>query len=118
MGGNFKFQVQDRFLEYFFWRFGDLKNESHFLKKKPPLQLCSLHENYNKGVVSTGWDNFKLPQTVASSITLIDVAEFNENENTITLQMILSIRWYSTTMTLESNQDKYVSNQLHLKYVI
>ena len=21
----------------FFWRFGDLKNESHFLKKKPPL---------------------------------------------------------------------------------
>lgn len=81
------------------------------------LQLCSLHENYNKGVVSTGWDNFELPQTVASSITLIDIAEFNENENTITLQMILSIRWYSTTMTLESNQDKYVSNQLYLKHV-
>ena len=79
------------------------------------LQLCSLHENYNKGVVSTGWDNFELSQTVASSITLIDIAEFNENENTITLQMILSIRWYSTTMTLESNQDKYVSNQLYLK---
>ena len=33
MGGNFKFQVQDSFLEYFFWRFEDLKNESHFLKK-------------------------------------------------------------------------------------
>ena len=81
------------------------------------LQLCSLHENYNKGVVSTGWYNFELPQTVASSITLIDIAEFNENENTITLQMILSIRWYSTTMTLESNQDKYVSNQLYLKHV-
>ena len=82
------------------------------------LQLCSLHENYNKGVVSTGWDNFKLPQTVASSITLIDIAEFNENENTITLQMILSIRWYATTMTLESNQDKYVSNQFYLKFII
>ena len=25
-------------MEYFFWRFGDLKNESHFLKKKPPLR--------------------------------------------------------------------------------
>ena len=37
MGGNFKFQVQDSFLEYFFWRFGDLKNELLFLKKKPPL---------------------------------------------------------------------------------
>ena len=33
MDGNFKFQVQDSDLEYFFWRFGDLKNESHFLKK-------------------------------------------------------------------------------------
>ena len=33
MGGNFKFQVHDSDLEYFFWRFGDLKNESHFLKK-------------------------------------------------------------------------------------
>ena len=32
MGGNFKFQVQDSFLEHFF--FGDLKNES---EKKPPL---------------------------------------------------------------------------------
>ena len=30
MGGNFTFQVQDNFLEYFF---GGLKNESHFLKK-------------------------------------------------------------------------------------
>ena len=82
------------------------------------LQLCSLHENYNKGVVSTGWENFKFPQTVMSSITLTDISEFDENENTITLQMILSIKWYATTMTLESNQDKYVSNQLYLKYVI
>ena len=32
MGGNFKFQAQDSFLEYVFWG-GDLKNESHFLKK-------------------------------------------------------------------------------------
>jgi hypothetical protein len=82
------------------------------------LQLCSLHENYNKGVVSTGWENFKFPQTVSSSITLIDIAEFNENENTITLQMILSIKWYATTMILESNQDKYVFKQLYFKYVI
>ena len=31
---KFKFQAQDSLLEYFFFlRFGDLKNESHFLKK-------------------------------------------------------------------------------------
>ena len=29
---------KDSFSEYFFWRLGDLKNESHFLKKKPPLE--------------------------------------------------------------------------------
>ena len=32
IGGKFKFKVQDSLLEYFFWK--DLKNESHFLKKK------------------------------------------------------------------------------------
>ena len=32
-GGNFEFQVQDSILEYFFWRFGDFKTQSHFLKK-------------------------------------------------------------------------------------
>ena len=43
IGGKFKFQAQDSFLEYFY--FGDLKNESLFLKKntfsaalKNPLQ--------------------------------------------------------------------------------
>ena len=37
MGGNFKFPVQDSFSEYFFGSLGDLRNESHFLKKKPAL---------------------------------------------------------------------------------
>ena len=35
MDGNFEFQTQDSFLEYLFWRFGDLKDELHFLKKTP-----------------------------------------------------------------------------------
>ena len=37
MGGNFEFQVQDSFLEYFFWRFGDLKKRIALSEKKPPL---------------------------------------------------------------------------------
>ena len=32
-GGKFKFQGQNSDLEYFFGRFGDLTNPSHFLKK-------------------------------------------------------------------------------------
>ena len=33
MGGTFEFQVQDSFWNILLWRLGDLKNESHFLKK-------------------------------------------------------------------------------------
>ena len=33
IGGKFKFEAQDSFLEYFFLKFGDEKNETHFLKK-------------------------------------------------------------------------------------
>ena len=44
MGGNFEFQVQDSFFGIFF--LGDLKNESHFLKKSH-LQQQSLSSNSN-----------------------------------------------------------------------
>ena len=40
-GGKFKFKVQDSDLEYLFWRFGDLTNPSHFLKKSH-LYLVSI----------------------------------------------------------------------------
>ena len=33
IGGKFKYQAQYSFFGFFFLRFGDLKNESHFLKK-------------------------------------------------------------------------------------
>ena len=37
IGGKFKFQAEDSFLEYFFLRFGDLKNFIALSEKKPPL---------------------------------------------------------------------------------
>ena len=43
MGGNLKFQAQDSFLNNFFERLGDLKNESHYLKKKTPLKDAKNH---------------------------------------------------------------------------
>ena len=33
LGGNLNFKFRIVFWNIFFWRFGDLKNESHFLKK-------------------------------------------------------------------------------------
>ena len=73
------------------------------------LQLCSLHENYNKGLVGTGSEDFDFPLTVRSSITLLDIADFNENKNTITIDLLLSIIWFDVTMTLEANNpNEYV----------
>jgi len=53
MGGNFKFQVQDIFLEYLFWRF---EKRNAFSEEKPSLVLkvrkylekSYLYENQNE----------------------------------------------------------------------
>ena len=39
MGGNFKFQVQDSFLEYFFFEIWRSKKQIALSEKKPPLIL-------------------------------------------------------------------------------
>ena len=38
MGGNFKFQVQDSFLEYFFFEIWRSKKQNALSEKKPPLR--------------------------------------------------------------------------------
>ena len=40
LAGNVNFKLRIVFWNTSFWRFGDLKNESNFLKKKPPL-ICT-----------------------------------------------------------------------------
>jgi hypothetical protein len=37
MGGNFEFQVQDSFLEYFFLEIGRFEKQIALTEKKPPL---------------------------------------------------------------------------------
>ena len=37
MGGNFKFQAQDSFLEYFFLEIGRFEKRIALSEKKPPL---------------------------------------------------------------------------------
>ena len=48
MGGNFKFQVQDSFLEYLFWRF-----EKHIAlsEKNPPLPIHRINRAKNDKVL-------------------------------------------------------------------
>ena len=69
-------------------------------------QLCSIHDNYNKRTENRGWEDFEFPMTVKSSVTLFDIAEINENKNTVTLQLLLKIVWYDVILRLETNNEK------------
>ena len=79
------------------------------------LQLCSIHDNYNKQFVNRGWENFQFPLTVKSSVTLFDIAEIDENKNTVTLQLLLKIFWHDVTLSLETNNEKEYDNYLLTK---
>ena len=61
------------------------------------LQLCSIDKNYNK------MHTMGKPGTIWSSINLNQIAELNEHEQTITLDLVLSVWWYDQRITLESN---------------
>ena len=68
------------------------------------LQLCSIDKNYNK------MHTMGKPGTVWSSINLNQIAELNAQEQTITLDIVLSVWWYDQRITLESSDpDKYVN---------
>ena len=64
-------------------------------------QLCSLYDKYEKGtsdVKITG-----KPMSIKSSVTMLKIAELDQNKNTITLNILLSIFWNDTRITIESN---------------
>ena len=65
------------------------------------LQLCSLADKYQKGV-PPGCKDCK-PMNLSSSLTVFKIAELDENQNTVTLNLLLSVVWNDTRVTLESN---------------
>ena len=75
--------------------------------KVSKVQLCNLQNDeynegiteYNKGVPSWSPGN---PMILKSSVTVYKIAEFNEEENTITIDFLLSAIWHDTRLSLES----------------
>ena len=64
-------------------------------------QLCSLYDKYEKGT-----SDLKItgkPMSIKSSVTMLKIAELDQNKNTITLNVLLSIWWNDTRITIESN---------------
>ena len=67
------------------------------------LQLCSLVPDYNKGM-SGG-----KPLRLGASVTVFKISELDENQHTISINLLLSVWWYDTRLTIESNNpNEYV----------
>ena len=62
------------------------------------LQLCTLVSDYEQGVPDSVVH--KQPTQVSNSVTLLSVAEFNEDQSTISLNVLLAMWWNDTRLTL------------------
>ena len=69
--------------------------------KVSKIQLCNLqNDEYDEGIPPWSPEN---PMILKSSVTVHKIAELNEEENTISLNFLLSVVWYDTRLSLESN---------------
>ena len=64
-------------------------------------QLCSLYDRYEKS--RSDWKITGKPMSIKSSVTMLKIAELDQNKNTITLNVLLSIWLNDTRITIESN---------------
>ena len=65
------------------------------------LQLCFLPDKYDKG--APPGNGVPEPMKMNSSVTTFKIAELDENQNTITLNLLLSVIWNDTRITLETD---------------
>ena len=66
------------------------------------MQLCSVEAEYDLG--STGSKENGSPLNVSSIINVLNAANFDENESTITLNLFFTIIWSDFRIKLESNK--------------
>ena len=71
------------------------------------LQICQLGE-HDKGQPPWKPDQ---PLRPLESMTIFSVAEFNEAQNTISLDILLSVWWNDTRITLKSNDPQKYTNK-------
>ena len=66
------------------------------------LQLCTLDQAYDKSIP----DPTERPMKIISSVTVFSISDLNQFENTISLNLLLSVVWNDTRLTMESNDPK------------
>ena len=63
------------------------------------LQICRFGE-YDKG--QPPWEPGN-PLRILNSVTIFSMAEFDDSQNTVSLDILLAIVWNDTRITLKSN---------------
>ena len=66
------------------------------------LRICSLVPNYEQGMPPAPLMT-KGPTVVSNSITLFSLAEFNEDQSSVSLTVLIAMVWNDTRITLKSN---------------
>ena len=70
------------------------------------LQLCFLGSEYDNSFLVEEQDQGK----IWSSVQIFEISEFDETQQTITLDLVLSVWWYDQRLALESNKpEQYVT---------
>ena len=75
------------------------------------LQLCFINDKYDKGY--TPGNGVPEPMKMLSSVTVFKIAELDENQNTLTLNLLLSVVWNDSRITLETNDPNELVEFLH-----
>ena len=70
------------------------------------IRMCALDSNYGNG--RPPFKNGS-PTMVKNSVTLFSLAQINEDQSTISLNVLLAFKWDDTRISLKSNHpDEYV----------
>ena len=62
------------------------------------LQLCSLEADYNARSTGKNTKTNGYPLLLKTAVNVLKIAQFDENHNTITLNVLLSVIWNDTRL--------------------
>ena len=72
-------------------------------------QLCKVNKTIENKLIEVWpdfFDDFETPLKISSVLTIDSIPEFNENEGTITFNLMLKLVWNDTRMTIKSDDPK------------
>ena len=69
-------------------------------------QLCKVNKTIENKLIEVWpdfFDDFETPLKISSVLTIDSIPEFNENEGTITFNLMLKLVWNDTRITIKSD---------------